>query len=171
MIWEVSSACWISDIQTVQTMDIGPKKSVCVVSSVLGNGLHINTLISRCRKTWTGDSWHAWRGGMAGKPWPVLDFNGKFLCRNARDGHFRQWLQPGGRGLMHALLPPSPLTDCSSFAQITRKNRWLGLRTRPHSPRASPPPMRQISIKRQKYWGGPLVFPTHVCDSAHPLVI
>ncbi len=49
-----------------------------------GNGLHINTLISRCRKTWAGDGWRAWGGGVAGKPRPVLDFNGKLLCAGAR---------------------------------------------------------------------------------------
>ncbi len=32
------------------------------------------------------------------------------------------------------------------------------------------PPPRLISKKGQKYFGGPLVFPTHVCDSAPSLV-
>jgi hypothetical protein len=71
-------------------MNIGPKKSVCVVSSVLGKGLHINTLISRGRKTWAGYGWRAWGGGVAGKPRPVLDFNDKFMCRSMRDGRFQQ---------------------------------------------------------------------------------
>jgi hypothetical protein len=41
-----------TDIQTVQTMD--DQKYLHVVSSALCNGLHINTLISRCRETWAG---------------------------------------------------------------------------------------------------------------------
>ncbi len=59
------------------------EKSACVVSSVLGNGLHINTLISRGRKTWAGDGWRAWGGRVAGKPWPELDFNEKYVSENA----------------------------------------------------------------------------------------
>ncbi len=78
-----------TDCTDFETLDIGPKKSVCVVS-VLGNGLHINTLISRGRKTWAGDGWRAWGGGVAGKPWPELDFNEKFMCRSACDGRFRR---------------------------------------------------------------------------------
>jgi hypothetical protein len=66
------------------------EKSACVVSSVLGNGLYINTLISRSRKTWAGDGCRAWGGGVAGKPWPELDFNEKFMCRSARDRRFRR---------------------------------------------------------------------------------
>jgi hypothetical protein len=59
------------------------RKTACVVSSVLGDGLHISTLISRGRKTWAGDGWRAWGGGVAGKPWPELDFN-KNICVGAR---------------------------------------------------------------------------------------
>jgi hypothetical protein len=128
-----------TDCTDSETFWYWTEKSACVVSSVLGNGLHINTLISRGRKTWAGDGWRAWGGGVSGKPWPELDFNVVFMCRSARDGRFRRWLQPGGRGLMHAPLPPSPLTDRSSLAQNARRNHWLGPRTRPHSPRAFTP--------------------------------
>ncbi len=47
-------------------------------------------LISRGRKTWAGDGWRAWGGGMDGKPWPELDFNEKFMCQSTRDGRFRR---------------------------------------------------------------------------------
>ena len=43
-----------TDCTDLETLDNGPKKSACVVSSVLGIGLLINTLISRGRKTWAG---------------------------------------------------------------------------------------------------------------------
>jgi hypothetical protein len=76
-----------TDIQTVQTIWIcfdWKIKSMRVVSSVLRNGLHINALMSCCKETWAGDSWRTWGGGMAGKPWPVLDLNEKILCVGAR---------------------------------------------------------------------------------------
>ncbi len=79
-----------TDCTDLETLDNGPKKSACVVSSVLGTGLYINTLISRGRRTWAGVSWRAWGGGVAGKPWPELDFNVIFMCRSARDGRFRR---------------------------------------------------------------------------------
>jgi hypothetical protein len=118
--------------------DIGPKKSACVVSSVLGNGLHINTLISRGRKTWAGDGWRVWGGGVAGKPWPELDFNVIFMCRSARGGRFRRWLQPGGRGLMHAPLP----LDRSLVARPKRAQKPLARSpdTPPFAARIHAPP-------------------------------
>ncbi len=125
------------------------EKSACVVSSVLGKGLHISTLISRGRKTWAGDGWRAWGGGVAGKPRPELDFN-ENLCVGARGGCFRRWSQPGGRGLMHAPCSPSPLTDRSSFAQNARRNRWLSPRTRLLSPRAFSPPPRAKSGRKDR---------------------
>jgi hypothetical protein len=135
--------------------NIGPKKSVCIVSSILGKGLHINTLISRGRKTWAGDGCRAWRGGVARKPRPVLDFNGKFMCRSARDGRFQQWLQPGGRGLMHAVLPP-PWTDRWSFAQNACKKQLAGSSdTPPYAARVPAPPctksVKQTEILRRTF--------------------
>jgi hypothetical protein len=47
--------------------------------------------------------------------------------------------------------PPLPLDGTLVVRPNARRNRWLGPRTRPHSPRAFTPPLRQISKKTQKY--------------------
>jgi hypothetical protein len=39
---------------------------MCVVSSVVHNGLYINTLLSLQRNVGVGDSWRAWGGGWLG---------------------------------------------------------------------------------------------------------
>ncbi len=76
------------------------------------------------------------------------------------------------------LVSPSPLLDRSSCAKTRVKNAgWVP----GHAPirRARPcprPPPRQNSKKTQKYDRNieadlSLVFPTHVCNSTHPLVI
>jgi hypothetical protein len=47
--------------------------------------------------------------------------------------------------------PPPPRRIARRSPKTRAENRWLGLRTRPHSPRALTPPPRQISKKTQKY--------------------
>jgi hypothetical protein len=102
---------------------------VCVVSSVLRNGLHINTLISRCRETWAGDGWHALGGGawlgIRGQHWTFKGTIYVLCCWSARDGRFNGDCSLGGVGYV-CLCPPSPSLDRSSRAQNARKKRWLG---------------------------------------------
>ncbi len=96
------------DIQTLQTIRIFGWKIthiLRVVSSVLCNGLQINTLISRCKQTWAGGLAHV-GGGVAGDPWPALD--SKITVSERAWWAFRWWLQPGGRGLKYACAPPPP---------------------------------------------------------------
>jgi hypothetical protein len=143
MLWWVSSACWIPDIQTVQTLRLWYwTEKICVRGQ-------------QCTWHWTsykhfditrqknvgGEGWRAWGGGVAGKPWPELDFNKKFMCRSARDGRFRRRSQPGGRGLMHA--PPLPLPlDGSLVVRPKRAQKLLAGSpdTPPFAARASAPP-------------------------------
>jgi hypothetical protein len=91
------------------------------------------------QKTWAGDGRCAWGGGVAGKPWPVLDFN-ENLCVGARVmGAFGGDCSLEGGG--YARPPPhSPFTDRSLCTQNARENRWLGHWTLPHSKCACPPP-------------------------------
>ncbi len=67
-----------TDIQTVQTMD--DQKYICTWSAAyFVMDFKINTLISRCRKTWVGGGWRAQGGGVAVNLRPALDFQGNKL--------------------------------------------------------------------------------------------
>ncbi len=71
---------------------------------------------------------------------------------------------------MCACVPPPAHRIARLTPKMHAKNADWGPRTRPNLPHASPPPLHLNSKNGQKYFGGPLVFPTHVWDSAHPLV-
>jgi hypothetical protein len=73
----------------MDTALIGKIKSMRVVSSILQHGLHINALMSCCKKMWPGDGWRAWGGVVAGKLRPAMDFKKNFVCWRTHDGRFR----------------------------------------------------------------------------------
>jgi hypothetical protein len=77
-----------------------------------------------------------------------------------------------GEGVNVCLCPPSPSSDRSSSAQSGRKYETpAGVLGHAHTRHVHPAPPHLISKKGQKcFFGGPLDFPTHVCNSAHPLV-
>ncbi len=64
---------------------------------------------------------------------------------------------------------PLPLVRSLVVHLNVRKNAGWVHRMRPHLPRASPPLPAPNQEKRTEKFGVPLVFPTHVCDSTHPL--
>jgi hypothetical protein len=74
-----------------------------------------------------------------------------------------------GSGLMFACVPPPPRRIARRSPKTRVKNKTLvGVLGRAHTRCARPRPTPRLISK--KYFGGPLVFPTHVYDSAHPLV-
>jgi hypothetical protein len=122
------------------------RKNLCAWSAVyLVMDFYKNFDIMRQKNVGRGRLARMW-GGVAGKPRPVLDFNGKFMCRSARDGRFGGDCSLEGGG--YACHPPPPwrITRCSPKTRA--KNRWLGPRTRPHSLHASQPPPRANSVKK-----------------------
>ncbi len=104
-------------IQTVQTMNIGQKNSVCVVSNVLQNGLHINNLIPRCRETWAGDGWHAW----GGRGWGPAASTGLGCVFGARVMGVSVVIAAWGEGVMCACAPPLTLIRSLAVSQKARK--------------------------------------------------
>ncbi len=138
------------------------QKILCAWSAaLLHSKLHTNTLLSRCKEMWVGET-----SGACGGGW--LEAQGQYrtsstclayddkgwLCRLPRhtlmvhvthlfllegvSWAFSMVIAACGEGDMPA--PPPPSTDCSSPALNARKEHWPGSRTCPHLPGASPPP-------------------------------
>jgi hypothetical protein len=66
-----------TEVQTVQTIDTGPKNSLCVVSSVLRNG-------HAAEKHGRGTAGAHGGRGMAGSPQPILDFKANVMFSGTR---------------------------------------------------------------------------------------
>ncbi len=140
--------CWIPDRQTYRLYRqfglilTGKINSTILrmVSSVLRNGLHINTLISHCREMWAENGWRAW-WGRGWEPAASIGLLVKicFVLFKRAWWAFRWWLQPGWRGLMCTCFL-SPSSDRCGSPETRVKNAGWGPRTRPHSPHACPPP-------------------------------
>jgi hypothetical protein len=98
-----------------------------VVSSVLRNGLQINTLISCCKEMWVGGGWRAWGGGRGCEPAAILVLSINWRWWSARDGGFLTVIAAWGEGVNVRLCPPSPSSDRSSPPQNARKNTgaWI----------------------------------------------
>ncbi len=119
-----------TDKQTVQTILNSWLENkftlLCVVSSILRNGLQINTLISRCKQTWAG-AIGARGGGRVLRPVTSSGFLGNGVGAHVMGA--LMVIAAWGEGVNVCLVPPPPRRIACHPTQSACKNSGWGLDT------------------------------------------
>jgi hypothetical protein len=118
------------DIQTVQTWTWTKKFVMCARSAAYSvMGLHVNTMLSRCKETWAGSAWRAWGGAWLGTCGQHWTYNGNIhvLFAGARVMGVSMVIAARGEGVMCAIFPPPPHRITCLSPETRVKNCRVGL--------------------------------------------